>query len=596
MKRSKQLPQLKSKADSVTKDWIRKPSDDVAVNVHGCYFDLDEANRVRDFLRNYCRHSKGDKVGEPFELLDWQWYNFVGPVFGWKLPDGTRRIRDVQSFMPKKNGKSTLCAGLAIYLMSGDNEPASEVYLAASDREQASIVYNECRLMIESSEELNAAFDIRESKKAIYFPDNNSLIRAISREARRNEGYNIHGLVFDELHTQQNRLLWAALKYGGAARKQPLKISISTAGELDETLLWWEIFQNAISLEEGKHIDISTWPCVYYIKDNEDWKDEKVWARVNPSWDYTINKYDFKNEFAKALKGGANESEFLRYRLNRATKHESAWIQNHYWTGCTFKNEEDLSLEECPLIVAGLDLADSFDLNAFAILAREPVKVESKVINGKIALPKIKTEQPKNVKHILKPYFWAPSEAGMSTNKQNRERYVQWFENGLLRQIKGPIAKQNLIGDDIVGILKGYRDEGIEVDEICMDRFQATNFGYELQAKLINARLRTKLRLVGYNYVSMNEPTKLLEELIHSSLLIHDDNPIVNWMFSNVQVTIDSNGNRKLDKSNVKGKIDIFAAMCLALRGYMDIAQTRKSSKYNNSEHKLQTKQFYGVV
>jgi phage terminase large subunit-like protein len=576
-------------ADSITKDWIQTASDEIAVNKHGCYFDIDAAERVRGFLRDWCKHSKGEFAGQPFELLEWQWKDFVAPTFGWMMPDGTRRIRNVEAFLPKKNGKSTLCAGIALYMLTFDYEAAAEVYLAAYDRKQAGIVYNESRLMVEKSDALYAALDIRRSTKEIRYDDNGSFLIALSKESKSSEGINIHALIFDELHTQRDRQLWAALRYGGASRRQPLLVSISTAGELDETSLWWEVFQHAIKVKDGSLIDIHTWPCVYYTKPTDDWHSEDTWRAANPSYDTTINKVQFRQDYEKATQSGPNESEFKRYRLNLATRHESTWIQNHYWTGCTFKKPEDMDMEPCELIVAGLDLADSTDLNALALIAR---KEREKKYNKRGRLIE-EPDKPAYVKYITKPMFWAPSEAGISQNQGNRDRYLQYFETGLVKQIAGPIARQDIILLDIVNTLLQYQAEGLEVAEIAADRFQATDFAYRLQAKMKEKGLRTKMRLVGYNYISMNEPTKKLEEIIHGGLLVHDDNPVMRWMFGNALCMIDSNGNRKLDKSGSKGKIDGFAALCLGMRAFMEIDAEKKTSRFNTPGAQLATREGY---
>src|SRR5688572_21702095 len=117
------------------------PADQKALQ-NGCYFDLSYAERVRDFFARFLRHSKGQFAGKKFELLPWQWEEIIKPLFGWRRADGTRRYRRAYIEVPKKNGKSTLAAGIALYLLIADGEPGAEVYSAAADRDQASIVFN----------------------------------------------------------------------------------------------------------------------------------------------------------------------------------------------------------------------------------------------------------------------------------------------------------------------------------------------------------------------------------------------------------------------------------------------------------------------
>src|SRR5687767_221469 len=145
-------------------EWIRTPADERAVE-QGYWFDLDAAERVRTFFRRFLRHSKGQWAGKPFELLDWQWCDVIAPLFGWKRPDGTRRFRRGYIEVPKKNGKSTLFAGLSLYLLTCDSEPGAEIYSAAVDRDQASIVFNEAANMVDSSSHLSSRLDIVRSTK-----------------------------------------------------------------------------------------------------------------------------------------------------------------------------------------------------------------------------------------------------------------------------------------------------------------------------------------------------------------------------------------------------------------------------------------------
>src|SRR5262245_38329666 len=128
-------------------EWIRTEADERAMS-EGCYFDLAAAERVRDFFRKFLRHSKGEWAGKPFELLDWQWRYVIGPLFGWKRLDGTRRFRRGYVEVPKKNGKSALFSGLSLYLLMADGEPGAEIYCAAVDRDQANIVYGEAANMV----------------------------------------------------------------------------------------------------------------------------------------------------------------------------------------------------------------------------------------------------------------------------------------------------------------------------------------------------------------------------------------------------------------------------------------------------------------
>ena len=174
-------------------EWVRTAADRRAVE-QGCWFDLAAAERVRQFFRRFLRHSKGQWANQPFELLDWQWRDVVAPLFGWKRKDGSRRYRRGYVEVPKKNGKSTLFAGLGLYTLTCDSEPGAEIYCAAVDRDQASIVFNEAANMVDSSPHLSSRLTVVRSTKRIVDHANRSLYRALSADVPAKEGLNAHAV------------------------------------------------------------------------------------------------------------------------------------------------------------------------------------------------------------------------------------------------------------------------------------------------------------------------------------------------------------------------------------------------------------------
>ena len=224
-------------------EYVRTKADEAAVSA-GCWWHPESAERVRSFFLDFLRHSKGEWAGQKFEFLPWQWDDIIRPLFSWKRADGTRRYRSAYIEVPKKNGKSTLCAGLSLYFLIDDDEPGAEVYSAAADRDQASIIFREAAQMVRSSPELSDHVEVIPSTKRLVFPRTGSYYKALSADAYRQEGLNISALIFEELHAQRTRDLWDALVYGGAARRQPLAIAVTTAGWYRNSICW-EQRQNA---------------------------------------------------------------------------------------------------------------------------------------------------------------------------------------------------------------------------------------------------------------------------------------------------------------------------------------------------------------
>jgi len=272
--------------------------------------------RVVWFFENVLRHSKGQNAGKPFKLLPWQ-HHMLRELFGRLNPDKTRQHRVGYIELPKKQGKSTTLAGLALYLTGFDGEPGAECYGAACDREQAGIIYREAASMVRASPALSRYFDVIDSRKTIIHKASNSFYRVLSADAFRAEGLNIHALLFDELHAQRDRRLWDALRYGGAARRQPLLLSITTAG-YDRKSICWEQHQYAERCMADPSVDPAFFGCIYAgppdCGADGSWKEERVWRMANPSLGETITLESFKADAREAEQSPSKLNSFLRYR------------------------------------------------------------------------------------------------------------------------------------------------------------------------------------------------------------------------------------------------------------------------------------------
>jgi len=192
------------------------------------WFDQQAADMAVAFFETFLHHSKGEWAGQPFELERWQCEDIIEPLFGWKRLDGTRQYRTAYIEVPRKNGKSTLAAGIGLYLLFADNEPGAEIYSAATDREQAGIVFGEASRMVEQSPDLGRRAEIY--RRSIVVPSTYSSYKVLSAEAYTKHGLNAHGVIVDELHAHQDRELVDTLVTATGSRRQPLVVFITTAG------------------------------------------------------------------------------------------------------------------------------------------------------------------------------------------------------------------------------------------------------------------------------------------------------------------------------------------------------------------------------
>ena len=470
------------------------------------------------------RHSKGAIAGEPFNLLPWQ-TTVLSELFGRLNPDGSRLRRVGYIEVPKKNGKSTLLAGVALYLLVADAEPGAEIYGAAADREQASIIYREAAAMVRASPSLSRHCEVIDSRKTILVRSTNSFYRVLSADAFRSEGLNIHGLLFDELHAQRDRRLWDALRYGGAARKQPLILSITTAG-YDRKSICWEQHQYAERVIADPTLDPTFYGSIYGASVDDDPQSPKTWKKANPSLGYTITEESFAADAREAVNSPQKLNSFLRYRLDCWVTQITAFFKPSAWQKCV-ADPRDLTGRACYI---GLDLAATTDLTAAVIVSEDEDGTLDAV-----------------------PFFWCPSEAIEQRSLRDKVDYIQWARDGFIRVTDGNATDYETIKTDILELCDRFG-----VKQVGVDPWNATMLSQALAAEgcdIVNVR---------QGYGTLSAPMKRLEGLVLDGKL-RVNHPIMDWCAANCAVQHDHQGNIKPSKARSTEKIDGIAALITAM-------------------------------
>ena len=310
-------------------------------------------------------HTKGTWAGKKFELLDWQ-EQIIRDLFGILKPNGYRQFNTAYIEIPKKNGKSELAAAVALLLTCGDGEERAEVYGCAADRQQAAIVFDVAADMVRMCPALSKRVKILTSQKRIVYIPTNSFYQVLSAEAYSKHGFNIHGVVFDELHTQPNRKLFDVMTKGsGDARMQPLYFLITTAGT-DTNSICYEVHQKAKDILEGRKHDPTFYPVIYGADESEDWTDPKVWKKANPSLDKTIGMDKVVAACNSAKETPGEENAFRQLRLNQWVKQAVRWMPMEKWDKCKVAFDE--SELEGRICYGGLDLSSTTDITAFVLV------------------------------------------------------------------------------------------------------------------------------------------------------------------------------------------------------------------------------------
>ncbi|WP_368280345.1 terminase large subunit [Enterocloster citroniae] len=492
-------------------------------------FDEGKARRTVEFI-NCLKHTKGRWRGQPFELLPWQ-EKIIRDVFGTVKENGYRQYNTAYVEIPKKNGKSELAAGVALYMTCGDNEWGAEVYGCASDRQQASIVFDVAVDMVDQCPALKKRIKPVMSVKRLVYQPTNSFYQVLSAEAYTKHGLNVHAVIFDELHSQPNRELFDVMTKGsGDARTQPLFFLITTAGT-DRHSVCFEQHQKAEDIILGRKIDHTFYPVIYGAADEADWTSEKVWYDANPSLGYTIDIEKVRNACLSARDNLAEENIFRQLRLNQWVKQSTRWMQMEKWDACGFPvDERELLGREC---FGGLDLSSTTDITALVL----------------VFPPRVQDE-----KYILLPYFWIPEENMRLRVRRDHVPYDVWEQQGFLKTTEGNVIHYGFIEKFIEELGTRYN-----IREIAFDRWGAVQMVQNLEG------MGFTVVPFGQGFKDISPPSKELMKLTLEQRLAHGGHPVLRWMMDNIFVRTDPAGNIKPDKKKSTEKIDGAVATVMAL-------------------------------
>ena len=513
----------------------------------GSVYDKEAADYAVNFIECLC-HTKGTWAGKPFELIDWQ-ERIIRDLFGVLKENGYRQFNTAYVEIPKKQGKSELAAAVALLLTCGDGEQRAEVYGCAADRQQASIVFDVAADMIRMCPALGKRVKLLASTKRIVYLPTNSFYQVLSAEAYSKHGFNIHGVVFDELHTQPNRKLFDVMTKGsGDARMQPLYFLITTAGT-DTHSICYEMHQKAEDILEGRKIDKTFYPVIYGAKEDEDWTSPEVWKKANPSLGITVGLDKVQAACDSARQNPAEENAFRQLRLDQWVKQSIRWMPMEKWDACAFSVvPEDLEGRVC---YGGLDLSSTTDITAFVLV--------------------FPPEDGEDGKYSVLPYFWIPEDNVDLRVSRDHVPYDLWRQQGFLKTTEGNVIHYGFIEKFIEQLGERYN-----IREIAYDRWGATQLSQDLEG------MGFTVVPFGQGFASMSPPTKELMKLTLEQRIAHGGHPVLRWMMDNIFIRQDPAGNIKIDKAKSTEKVDGAVAMVMGLDRAIRCGQNTGESVYAN--------------
>lgn len=507
-------------------------------------FSKEKADEAVKFI-SLLQHTKGRWAGQPFVPERWE-EKILRDVFGTMTKEGRRQYQTVYIEVPRKNGKTTLAAAIALYVLFvlSHADPESETYSAAADRDQASLVFNQAASMVRKDAALLKRCNIIDSQKRIVYYPTGSFYRAIAADAPTAHGFNASCAIVDELHAQRTRDLVEALITSQGARVEPLTIFLTTAG-FDFSSICYEYHEYARQILEGVIRDDTFYPVIYAAHESDEWDKVKTWRKANPNLGVTVRKESLTKEARTAKALPAYQNAFRRLHLNQWLQQASRWIDMALWDANSSEpiDEETLRGRTC---YGGLDLASVSDLTAWVMV-----------------FPR---EDDREVIDVL-ARFWCPEAKLTDTSNKYREQYQAWARGGWLQVTPGNAVDYAFVKKQVLEDAQRFNVADLNIDRL----FQ----GYQVGAELAEEGLTVVG--MGQGFLSMAAPMKELERRLLGKKLRHGGNPVLRFMADSVVVKQDAAGNLKPDKANSQARIDGIVALVMALDRAMRHDQTERS-------------------
>lgn len=553
------------------------------------YFDHEEANRVCQFLE-LLPHIKGDQakpertadgVHYPKIVLeDWQVFP-VAVLFGWlRISNRLRRFRRAYLEVGRKNTKSTLLAGIGLYMLAGDGEQGPEVYASATKKDQARIVWEVAQEMVRRQPEFKQ-LGVGFNKSLIFSSQVAGKFTPLARDYGSLDGLNTSCFISDELHAQRDRKLYDVLDSSTGARSQPMGIGITTAGTdragvcyaqrtyvikllnavlhrhsgmgytvkggsaEDET--YFGIIYTldtdyaavplggtpaAIELQKAEGLQVDEQKKIAFRPD-DDWGDEAMWLKANPMLAAVFaNDYgsglldDLRSACQKARTMPSEQAEFRTKRVNQWLNADVAWMDMQAWNRCadTDLHEDEFAGDST---IAGLDAAFKIDIFANMKVFR------------------------RNDHYYVFGRYYAPERM---LNAKGNEQLASWAQQGFIQKASGEAVDMAAVRDDLVADAEKH-----QLVEITYDPNQLTQFAGEMTEK---GYTMVEIRP---NVLNFSEPMKFLEELVLQGKLHHNGDPVLEWMVSNVVCHRDRKDGIYPVKEKPENKIDGVIGTIMAL-------------------------------
>nr|DAI80737.1 MAG TPA: Large Terminase [Caudoviricetes sp.] len=509
------------------------------------YFDEETGERPISFIETFCKQSQGD-LGAPLELELFQ-RAYIQALFGFLDKEtGYRRFRETMFLVGRKNGKTTLMAGIALYLLTADYEGAAEIYSVATKKDQARKALTEAVNMIKQSPELRAL--LKKRRNDVYFAATSSKFEALASDSNTLDGLNSHGVIIDELHAIRDRNLYEVMKQSTSSRRQPLIVMITTAGTVRECI-FDDMYEYACRVADGEEVDEAFLPILYELDERSEWLDPKMWIKANPGLGKIKQVETLRSFVERAKKNPADRAGVLCKDFNVRENDSTAWLPFD-----VINNEATFELADVydTYAIGGCDLSSTTDLTCATLLIRKP--------NDKTV-------------YVLQQYFLPQARIDELADKKQRSGghsndeapYKLWAERGLLTACQGARVNYSDVTAWFVQMRERYK---IDCWKCGYDRALA---GYWVDEMTANGFTMDKVIQGTYTF---SQPMRELGAALQDKLVNYNNNPVLKWCLSNTGKKEQGLNNimpvKISEKRRIDGMVSLLNAWVVYVRDYED--------------------------
>ncbi|MGB0976785.1 MAG: terminase large subunit [Prolixibacteraceae bacterium] len=492
------------------------------------YFDENAVRRVYEFF-SFLRIKKGRRYAQ-FELSPYQAW-ILYEVFGWFYDDGRRRYRYAVLYTARKSGKTVFSVGIELYMTMYDKEKDPEAYLCATTKEQAGQGLKYVKSIIGESRSLKRRLKVQQYQ--ILYPKRRGLMKVLANKPDANDSLNPYVFIMDEMHAHKTLDFYNVMKSGTLSRDNPLGIITSTAG-FNKEYPFFKMVDLGRRVLEGNAVDDITFYALYCLDDDDEVDNYDVWIKANPNIGVTINLKSLIAEWEKAKNTITEKYNFITKNLNRYVDQPDTWIPDDDYKLCF--NKVKIPSTRIPAFI-GLDLSATRDLASLVIIFEDPETQRLKVI----------------------PEFYFPQNEEKRVRK-NGINIMDWIEEGYIIEHPTKTIDQNLIIERIK-----YWNTIFEITQINYDKW---NSGFIIPTLEMDDGLYCK----NFNQTTVwfNFPLRYIEKCVFDQSIDLSDNPVLRWMFRNIVIYKDGNGNIKIMKNRSLDSVDGAVSLAMAIGAYLE--------------------------